>query len=456
MEKKEGQPAPAGEVRPEDAARRLAELHPLEYDQCRKEQAKTLGVRVPVLDAEVQKQRLAAQEQERAEAPGLFREVARAADSMEPLDLQEAVEVGIRRHLFVAKEVSFLMSLWVLGSYAFDAFRVFPYLLFSSAVKGCGKSTALDLLHALCDRTVLAGNITGAAIFRLIEASRPTLLIDEADTFVKFRPELHGILNSGNKWNGGAIRVVGDDHEPKGFSTWCPKAIAGIGDLQDTLEDRSLVVRMERMKPGDHVKPLDDAAQVKLEGLASHCKRWAADHFAELRDARPELPPQLINRAADNARPIVAVAACISPALAKQAVDAFLRLRKDSKDRSELVQLLEDIHCVFGRGVSFVKSDNLVANLNGMEERPWGEWKGKGLTPHSLARLLKRLEIKPGHSRDGNTRGYCRQVFEDAWARYLPPDSETASEASRPSVHTDGSDGLDGCSGAPGGEQYEL
>jgi hypothetical protein len=64
-------------------------------------------------------------------------------------------------------------------------------------------------------------------------------LIDEADTFLKENDELRGILNTGHRRGGQVTRTIGDDHEPRQFSTWAPVAIAMIGRLPDTLEDRA-------------------------------------------------------------------------------------------------------------------------------------------------------------------------------------------------------------------------
>jgi hypothetical protein len=74
-----------------------------------------------------------------------------------------------------------------------------------------------------------------AAIFRVVEMTKPTLLMDEADTFFHDNDELRGILNAGHRKGGCVLRCEGDDLEPRMFSTWAPAAIAAIGELPDTL-----------------------------------------------------------------------------------------------------------------------------------------------------------------------------------------------------------------------------
>ncbi|MCB7130080.1 MAG: hypothetical protein J3T61_11150, partial [Candidatus Brocadiales bacterium] len=90
------------------------------------------------------------------------------------------------------------MALWVMFTHAFDAAEVSPRLALTSPVPGCGKTTALTILSNLVCKPLPASNWTTATVFRSIERDRPTLLIDEADTFLSDAEGLRGILNSGH------------------------------------------------------------------------------------------------------------------------------------------------------------------------------------------------------------------------------------------------------------------
>ena len=98
----------------------------------------------------------------------------------------------------------------------------------------------MDVLTRLLPRVLSVAGITAAAIFRTVELARPTLLIDEADTFLQQNDELRGVLNSGHRRGGNVVRLLGDGHEPRQFSTFAPVAIAMIGKLPNTLADRSI------------------------------------------------------------------------------------------------------------------------------------------------------------------------------------------------------------------------
>jgi putative DNA primase/helicase len=141
---------------------------------------------------------------------------------------------AILKYVVMEKGSAEALALWLLHAHALDAFQTSPRLGVTSPEKRCGKTTALDVLEAMAPRPLSTSNTTAAAIFRTIETMRPTLLIDEADTFLTTSDEIRGILNSGHRRSGAfVLRLVGDNHEPRRFSTWGAVAIALIGKLPD-------------------------------------------------------------------------------------------------------------------------------------------------------------------------------------------------------------------------------
>jgi hypothetical protein len=175
-------------------------------------------------------------------------------------------------------------------------------LLVSSPEKRCGKTMLLETIKALCCRGLAASNISAAALFRGLEAWSPTLLIDEADTFLPGNDELRGILNSGHtKSTAYVIRTVGDDHEPKLFSTFAPIAIGMIKWPPDTLLDRSIVIRLQRKLGTDPVTPLPLEAEHEYLPIRQKCRRWAEDNGDQLVGDRELTPADIGNdRARDN------------------------------------------------------------------------------------------------------------------------------------------------------------
>jgi len=207
--------------------------------------------------------------------------------SPEPVNgvaLLDALAAMIRRYVVLAPEAADAAALWTLHTYAEAAATISPILAITSPTKRCAKTLLLAILGALARRPLPVANITAAALFRAIERFIPTLLIDEADTFIRDSEELRGVLNAGHfRATAFVVRTIGDDHEPRTFSTWGPKAIALIGRLPATLEDRAIVILMRRRAKSEHVERLRlDRLHAETEPLRRQAARWVADHLAAL------------------------------------------------------------------------------------------------------------------------------------------------------------------------------
>jgi putative DNA primase/helicase len=233
----------------------LASLAPMDYEQRRTDAAKLMGVRVGTLDDAVEAVRAKAE--------------AGAADNDCPLDplpapWDEAVDgakllddlaAWYRRYLVLPTGAAAALALWTVHTYARDAAQITPRLAVVSPQKRCGKTTLLVLLGMVVYRSMPASNISAAALFRAIEGWSPTLVIDEADTFLKDNEELRGVLNAGHfRPNAYVIRAVPTDENtwrPERFRVWGPVAIALIGRLPSTLADRSITIKLRRKAPGE-------------------------------------------------------------------------------------------------------------------------------------------------------------------------------------------------------------
>src|SRR5262249_51094091 len=252
----------------------------------------------------------------------------------------------IRQHVVLPDGSAEAMALWAVHTHVFDCFNHSPRLAITSPEKGCGKATALDVLRELVARPLPTSNVTASAVFRTIEIAIPTLLIDEADTFLKENEELRGILNSGHRKGTPIIRTVGDDYEPRQFSTWSPAAIAMIGNLPSTLDDRSIAVRLRRRKPTERVQPFRSDRALELNDLSRKAACWAVDHHAALVQADPDMG-QLINRVADNWRPLFAIADLAGGKWPKHIRTIAASAEAEKEDQSVRTMLLSDIRDIF-------------------------------------------------------------------------------------------------------------
>jgi putative DNA primase/helicase len=415
---------------------RLAALSSLAYEQARKMAAEKLNVRATALDRFVKAAR-----GQSGPGPGGGAKQGHALDLPEPEPWPEPVDgtrlldditAEITRYVVMAEHAASASALWCVHTYLLDHLLISPRLAIRSPVMRCGKTTLLDVIAGLTLRALPSANVTPAAVFRVVEACRPTLLIDEADTFLPGNEELRGVVNSGHRKGGKVIRTVGDDHEPRTFSTYSAVAIALIGKLPATLHDRSApVVDLKRRLRSEKVESFRLDRVAALDDLASKSARWAFDNAARVQGVDPKLADGLFNRDADNWRPLLAIAEAAGgqwPERARKA--AALCCEIDEDDVSQIEALLADIRDAFDEktrdevtSAEEITSAALVGRLVEMEGRPWAEIgkSRKPLTQNRLARLLKPLGIAPVYvgPEDKRSRGYRRERFKDAFDRYL-------------------------------------
>lgn len=253
----------------------------------------------------------------------------------------------------------------------------------------------------------------------------------------EYAEALRGILNSGHRRGGKTTVCVGQGAEVgfKDFLTFCPKAIASIGKLPDTVQSRSIPIRLKRRAPGERVERFRyQDAKLEARPLQEALERIAAVLVPRLNQARPDLPDMLSDRAQDCWEPLLAISDLAGedwPDRARRAAVTLSGTRSVEED-SAGVLLISDVRTVFvERDTERLSTEMLLDALRGLDESPWSDWYGKPLTARGLARLLKPLAIGP-HS-DGNSLGYKRRAFEDAWARYLPSE---VSKRQEPAPHS--------------------
>lgn len=211
----------------------------LEYEKVREAEAKRLNVRVGALDKEIEAIKKA--QPVESGKPTMFPMVELWPEPVNAAELLSDIVSTIQRFIICERETAIAASLWCAFTWLVDRVQVAPLAVITPPEMRCGKSQLLNLIGLLSYRPLVASNISPSAMFRVIEAHQPTLLIDEADTFFKENEELRGVVNSGHtRQSAYVIRSVGDDHEPKQFSTWGAKAISGIGALAETIRDRAV------------------------------------------------------------------------------------------------------------------------------------------------------------------------------------------------------------------------
>jgi len=418
--------------------------------------------------------------------------------------LLDELESLLTRFVILPPWAAETLALWIMHTYAFELRDVSTYLGIESPEKRCGKTTLLSVLNRLANRPVAAANISPSAFFRVIEEMRPTLLIDEADTFLRGNDELRGILNAGyTRDTAYVVRVTqadpyqefrsrrpGENRNPEleqhgaekqvgtrstaspyppkvtdavervptvhqrtaspkdlpiqnfairnpnsnpssllRFSCWCPKVMAAIGRLPDTLADRCIVIRMERKTIHEDCERLRN---FETSNLRERCAQFVNQNRVAIASAEPELPESLHDRAADIWEPLIVLADLAGGDWPRNAREAAEGLATGAQGRSPIGAFLIDIYYAMAVAkTDRISSRDLVNWLNGFTDRPWHDLPGlrivdcgqrKEVTELWLAQQLRPYGIRPKTMRIGDKtpKGYTEADLLDPFKRYVP------------------------------------
>lgn len=271
--------------------------------------------------------------------------------------LLDEVEVAVRRYVCLPSEAAVVgVVLWVAATHAQPAWAHAPRLVIRAPEKRCGKSRLLDVTEALTHDPFITVNASTAAVYRSVTADPPTLLVDEADTIFGPKADAHedlrGLLNAGHQRNRPAKRYDAARNRVESIPTFAMAALAGIGAMPDTIEDRAVIIRMRRRASHETVQPYRHRRdRPALHRLATRLHTWLRDDIAVLEAAEPAMPVE--DRAADTWEPLIAIADHAGGTWPDRARTALTALQTEAADTgaeqaNDRTRLLRDCHAAFG------------------------------------------------------------------------------------------------------------
>jgi hypothetical protein len=356
----------------------------------------------------------------------------------------DSIGAFLRRYIvFQMQEQPQAMALWVVHCWVVTAFDYTAYVHVTSPEKQCAKTRLLDCLELVTPKPWRAVLPSEAVLFRKIEKDRPTLLLDELDgvfsaTKDDRKEALRSLLNTGFEAKATIPRCVGQgtNLEAKDFAVFCPKALAGIGKLPDTVRDRAIPIQLVRRARDEKVERFRKReAEKEAAAIRTELGAWAKQPgiIEKLREARPSLPDALSDRQQDICEPLLAIAEVAGEEWPDRARAALVALCSQiSDDESIGVKLLSAIRDAFnGAQCDKIATQDLLKALVDQEtDAPWAIWWETDLKNNNtrgpaqkLARLLKPYKIVARVIRlpdDSTARGYRQEDFLEAWKRYLP------------------------------------
>lgn len=350
--------------------------------------------------------------------------------------LLDAVQRFISRFVsYPDVHASVAHALWIAHTYLLDRVDTSPRLLFRSPEPGSGKTRALEVTELLAQRPILTVNASPAYIFRRIddEGGRPTLLHDEIDAVFGSKAadheDLRALLNSGYRRGATVGRVMprGNTFVLQDFSAYCAVALAGLGDLPDTIMSRAVDIQMRRRRSDERIEAFRHRdAKREASHLRDRLEAWTDSIAPRIGQSWPEMPLGVEDRNADNWEALLAVADAAGgtwPERARAAAEAFVTRAREADRQSLGIRLLADVRQVFGERQQMSTADLLTA-LNGLEDAPWADLRGKQLDARGLARRLGKFDVRKTTVRttpNSTAKGYRREDLHDAWVRYLTP-----------------------------------
>lgn len=374
----------------------------------------------------------------------LWRASGQKTDASEGARILDDLATQFDKYVSLPPGGAVALALWSAFAWAHEAFAVSPMLALVSPTMRAGKSTVFEMLQqVLPPKTYLASSLTSAVLYRMkgiaedgqdtprTQPTKPSLcvLMDEAD-LLKMTRDFRAVLDSGHRRRDAyVLRVTGAGVGE--YSSWFPKALALIdrpsSPLPDSIRDRCILIKMERMKPGESKPKLPRHQTVaELEGLQTRVMEWVRDHYTELFELAqgPILADdELHDRAKDCWHPLMCIARLAGGAWETHARQVSLILFDATRDKEQLVELLHDSQEVFAsHDAETFGSVELTNKLVGLDGRPWQEIR---LTPIKLSRMLRPLSIRPRQTwtdavgRKANKQCYHRADFLDAFERYL-------------------------------------
>jgi hypothetical protein len=348
-------------------------------------------------------------------------------EPVEGARLLDEIADFIRQYMALPDHAAEILALFVAHTYLLDAAWFTPYILVTSPVPECGKTTLLDLLEPLVHQGQSTDGITAGGLYHRIARLQPTMLLDELDTRLHGpgAQALRGVLNSGYRRKGKLTISAGPKQGDRDFAVFCPKVLAGIGKVWPTVASRSIPIRLQRASPNEL------ARLTKLDGhrIAAIClpfcrklRRFADDTLAVLRQTEPVTPRELGGRAGDAWRPLLAIARVTGARWSVTARAAALATHGKPRDESDASErLLEDLRSLFADkgNPPALHTQTIVQTLVAREDRPWSGYGKTGvLTPRDVASMLDDFDVKSTTLRVAGVlgKGYrladLRPVFE--------------------------------------------
>jgi hypothetical protein len=447
--------AKPAELSPKGIIQQAAALPEVDYEMERRKRAKSLGMRVTAFDNQVHLERARRRGDDDDVDVGEVEDI-----HPEPVDdiaaALDAALTEITQYVVAEPWQLEMVVMWSLHSHFVHHrtidIAISPRLLIAAPAPECGKTTLLEATGELAARAMELSSVSPAAFYRLNDAERPTLLIDEIQGLFARKgsnSELEGILNASHRRRSAKVVRVEEEQEegkrrlvPKVYDSWCTYAATITGRLSYAQESRALKVMMRRALAGEVLRHLQDGTSEVLVDCRRKFARWAKDQLV-LPEAT--LLPELSNRRGDNWRPLFKIAALVGGHWPQKIEAAARAAMQQTVSADIIVAFLTDAREIIGER-DHILTTELIDTLRSLEDPSW-DWntchRGGPINAYWLRDRLADVLDPPGTREfkvgSKTRRGYEAKQFHDAYERYLKPHNHNEHAAAEPGIYTENS-----------------
>jgi hypothetical protein len=235
-----------------------------------------------------------------------------------------------------------IVCCWLIGTYLYRIFEAFPYLGVLGPM-GSGKTKLAGLIEEVAFNPIRADSITPAQLFRSVEVTGGTLILDEQESLTggSFDSERLKILRGGYKKGGKALRSGDgrDGYRTEEFDTFGPKVLINTSGFEEKLANRCIAIHMLRSKE-EQGKALVSDHEPELQAVRHELYCLALEVFPQIEAAYrdDEFAGEVNNRQRERWLPIMVVAKLFCP----DRLEALLEVAKEDKGANVLVDPFDE------------------------------------------------------------------------------------------------------------------
>lgn len=314
-----------------------------------------------------------------------------------------------------------ICSLWAIGTHVFRSFDAYPYLVITAATKRSGKTRLAELLAMVSYTPKAFAAMTPSTMFHAI-GEGATIFFDEAEELSsESAGVMRSVLNVGYRRGQTVPRMAGS--EVQEFNVYCPKAFILIGDVHDTLRDRSIVVEMVRTTPPNIFRFMEASERAKaaiegfdVETLQAWCDNGNTkiDPYSFLEGREAEIWTPILALAEFYRVDLNRISGCAADmASIKASTDSkrFTALRQSAEKKASQdsfnTQAIKDLAAVI-EGHKAIHTETAIEKMKAIPTSPWRTYKGDGLSAVMLSDLVSPFGVTSRNIRIGSSvkRGF--------------------------------------------------